>query len=723
MLWVSLCGWGLTAGASAAGPSITDVSIGLGGKFKVGYWTPVRITIQGGDTDFAGQVELVAPDSDDVSTRFIQGAGDSLQVPGGGQWVGWRYMKLGKIRGNVKVVLRAADGSISSEQNVAHVSPEPSMWQWIVTIGPEVGVEQAAVFLARVRGEKLMTSQLLQPEQFPDRWFGYEGVDVLLLSTGTTSPAEQLSAAQTDALLRWLQLGGRVVYSAGRRAPELFREEHPFYPLRPGTWQENDTYWKASGLENYARAAERLTSNDEAPLALFTDLRGKVICFEGAGGANDRAMVVQYPVGFGEVTYLALDLEQGPLAQWAARPRLLARLLQTRSEEEDSAIGSEGLGQMTHLGYDDIAGQLRSALDQYSHVTLVQFSWIAGLLVLYILLVGPLDYFGLHRLSRPQWTWVTFPLIVVAFCLLAIWLSQRWKGNRVEVNQMDIVDVDLEQGTVRGTSWANVYSPRATRLDLDLVPQPAASATQPPEVLLSWNGLPGAGLGGMNTTTAMDILDDEYTIRYEPAAAGSRPENQRPNAVTGLPIQTSATRGLMARWRTTAAQLKSSDLYLAEGGLLAGSVVNPLEVELSHCRVYFENWAYPLERRLGPGEAADLEYITPLDLKWQLTRRRVVESTDVSTPWDRADLTDPQRIAEMLMFYGAAGGRAYTRLAHSYQAFVDLSRQLRSGQAILVGRSKQPASVLTRDGHSLSDHTDQHWTYYRVCIPVRRSAP
>ena len=329
-----------------------------------------------------------------------------------------------------------------------------------------MGVEQAAVFLARVRGEKLMTSQLLQVDQFPDRWFGYEGVDVVILSTGEVNPAEKLSDEQFTALLRWLQLGGRLVYSAGRRAPELFRESHPFFPLRPGTWEEIDKYWKASGLENLTRAAERLTSNDESPLAVFKDLRGTVTCFEGTGGANDRALVVQYPVGFGEVTYVALDLEQAPLAQWPARPRLIARLLQTRSEEEDSAIGSEGLGQVTHLGYDDIAGQLRSALDQYSHVTLVRFSWIAGILVLYILLLGPLDFFGLHRLGRPHWTWVTFPLTVIAFCLLAIWLSQRWKGNRVEVNQMDVVDVDLAQGTVRGTTWANVYSPQRHAIGL-----------------------------------------------------------------------------------------------------------------------------------------------------------------------------------------------------------------------------------------------------------------
>ena len=136
----------------------------------------------------------------------------------------------------------------------------------------------------------------------------------------------------------------------------------------------------------------------------------------------------------------------------------------------------------------------------------------------------------------------------------------------------------------------------------------------------------------------------------------------------------------------------------------------------------FRELGLSVEGRLGPGEAAELEYVTPLDLKWQLTRRHVVESTDVSSPWDRADVSDPPRIAEMLMFYGAAGGRAYTRLSHSYQSFVDLSRHLRTDRAMLVGRSKQPASVLTRDGHSLSENTDQRWTYYRVSIPVRQAA-
>ncbi len=84
----------------------------------------------------------------------------------------------------------------------------------------------------------------------------------------------------------------------------------------------------------------------------------------------------------------------------------------------------------------------------------------------------------------------------------------------------------------------------------------------------------------------------------------------------------------------------------------------------------------------------------------------------------------------MLMFYSAAGGRAYTRLTDNYQGYVDLSRHLREGQAILVGHSREPASQVTvrksRGGQTggatqLANPQDpavQHWTFYRILLPV-----
>jgi hypothetical protein len=704
----------LAEDSPSAGPRIVDVAWGLGGQFKVGYWTPVRVDMDAGAGAFSGKLEIVAPDSDDLLVRFAHGSAGQLELASGQARTVWHYFKTGKTRAELRVRLIDRDGRVWDERVIRDVVAAPSHWQWVVSAGAGIGVEDASVYLARMRGERLISSVLADPAEFPDRWYGYEGVNALVVSTAEPSPLERLSDAQFAAFEQWLQLGGRCVISAGARAGELFQEGGRLHALRPGAFVELDEYWKTTGLEHFARAVERLTSSPAAPLAVFQDLRGKVICYEGVGGVQDRPFVVQYPFGLGDVTFVAVDLDRPPLASWPARPRLLAKLLQTRSEEEEAATGGEGLGPVTHIGYDDLAGQLRAALDQFPSVTLVRFSWIAGLLVLYIVLLGPADFFGLKKLRRPHWTWVTFPVTVIAFGALAVWLSRHWKGDQLEVNQLEIVDVDLERRIVRGTTWASLYSPRSVRLDVQLLPEPDLSLVpETVEVLTSWQGLPGSGLGGMNLAAAVNVLSPVYAVdgfSNSPDGGGTR--------IHGLPIATSSSKAVVSRWEARCEMLEESTLVTREGGLLRGRVVNPLAVELAQCYVYFENWAYPIEGRLRPGDSYALDGVSPLDLKWHLTRRRVIQSQDISTPWDRADLTDPGRVAEMLMFHSASGGRTYTRLGHGYQSFVDLSRHLRVGRAILVGRGASPASRLTCDGEHPPEEQVNQWTFYRVVIPV-----
>ena len=89
------------------------------------------------------------------------------------------------------------------------------------------------------------------------------------------------------------------------------------------------------------------------------------------------------------------------------------------------------------------------------------------------------------------------------------------------------------------------------------------------------------------------------------------------------------------------------------------------------------------------------------------------------TPWQTGD-RDVSRILEMMMFFDAANGSSYTGLSNDYQGYLDLSRALKSGRAVLVGRAAEPAAQLEIDGEPLSEEVMQHWTYYRVQIPVKR---
>ena len=102
-----------------------------------------------------------------------------------------------------------------------------------------------------------------------------------------------------------------------------------------------------------------------------------------------------------------------------------------------------------------------SALEQFPGVKLIPFGWVAFFIFLYILLIGPGDYFFLKKvLKRMELTWITFPTIVVAVSLLAYYAAYLLKGNELLVNQVDVVDVDQVDGLVRGSTWASMFSPQ-----------------------------------------------------------------------------------------------------------------------------------------------------------------------------------------------------------------------------------------------------------------------
>jgi hypothetical protein len=427
-----------------------------------------------------------------------------------------------------------------------------------------------------------------------------------------------------------------------------------------------------------------------------------------------QPLVISSAYGLGQVVFVALDLDRPPLVGWEGRSRLLARLLR-QDTRGDSAFEEQQGGKVAHVGYTDLAGQLRSALDQFTGVSLVPFYWVAGLMCLYLVLIGPGDFFFLRRvIGRMACTWLTFPLLACAFSLLAVLLFRQVKLDQLRVNQVDLLDWDLQSSQLRGTTWADVYSPHTETYDLDWsCGTPYANLTPAgPHSICSWLGLPGSGLGGLNTTAAPPTFTEPYTL-----SLGTAPTGQRLN---GTPIQVASTKSFQVRWWARAETAQHSELWANADGLLQGRLVNPLPVNLSECLVLYSKWVYRLESefdQLEPGAAVQMGRQQPLDLEWRLTRRRVEETREVNTPWDQNDLRVP-RILEMMMFHAAAGGDQYTQLTHRYHAFTDLSAQLHLDRAVLLGRAEHPVTGLSIDGQPLEQGYDQRWTFCRVVLPV-----
>ncbi len=717
--------------AESQPPQIVGVRVGFGDRYKVGVWTPVEITLRGGDETCSGRVSAIVPDGDGVPSRVSTSEDQPCIVEAGKESKVRLLCRFGRVRATLTAEFCDGDAVVArrtfqtgERADGEHFLPGLESQALIVVAGlAELGLAEVGKLVGVEPEHRPVEARVEDIEQLPTDWCGYEGVGAVALLTSRPEIYRRLKAgdARIRALEEWVRMGGRLILAAGARAEETIGAQGPLAAFAPGRFDRvesrrpNQLAALTAALESYCGSRTPAPLDGEAAArfraARLADVQGIVESREG-----DLPLVVRSPRGFGQILFLAVDPDEPPIAQWLDRPVLTAKLLDISTGGGDALGGGSA---MLHYGYGDLAGQLRSALDRFPGVRLAPFWLVAGLIAGYLLLIGPGDYFFLQKLvGRPAWTWLTFPLVVVIFGLGACALAGWFKGSQLKVNQANLVDVDAESGWVRGAAWLNVFSPHAALYDFAMTPQPADGLREA-RTWMAWLGLPGGELGGMNPRTG------------DPAV-GTEPYDfsQKLDAMRGVPIQKWATKSFTSRWNGTGAAAFTSDLT-DQDQLLSGTLTNVLAIPLEHCVLAYGRSAYDLGA-IGPGESVQVGLATRRsELKTLLTGRRVVVSEggdkfrQEATPYDQAS-TDAAYILRMMMFYEEAGGRRYTRLANDYQAFVDLGALLKAGRAILVAQvpraaqEKAAGAALLCNGRPLPDGATEQVILYRVVFPVKK---
>jgi hypothetical protein len=275
----------------------------------------------------------------------------------------------------------------------------------------------------------------------------------------------------------------------------------------------------------------------------------------------------------------------------------------------------------------------------------------------------------------------------------------------VLVRKLEVVDVDLSTGAVRGRTWFSVYSPQADAYDLRLTAS-GSTFVRPNDVRLSWLGLPGTGLGGMNSQIAgtapfgRAYEQDRGTLRQVPLAAWSS------KAFAGRLLGQVEIQGAQLAERETEQPL----------GLLR----NETGVALRDCVLFYKGWTYRLGT-IEPGASADLgRSPRVLSVRSYLTGRRAVGDKEQATPYE-PDSDELSRIAPMVMFHDMAGGTQYTSLSNRYFHALDLTGQLRLGRAVLLAAGPPASRVEISSIQDRDKRVEEELAFYRFVIPVDRS--
>ena len=689
--------------ASIASLSASNWQIGVDGIWKVGYWTEVTVELTA-QADVVGTLAIAAPDGESALVEFEDprlieiAAGETRQIR--------RLIKIGRLNERLDAVFHYQDGnpvtigSVPLEDYGGISSQQPVL----LVVGSETAFDD----LGLQRQMQPLQLKTISPAALPTHWESLSGFDVIWVVATLGVPQSETTSAQRSALALWNRMGGHLVF-AGDEASALLGADGKWRGMAPGLVEPAQERRFGGGIEQLAGANARLPRFQGAAVKL-DDPNHQVLATVGSG-SNATTVIARTPHGLGIATYVGVSVSKAPFDKWEATNDLIRRILElpggARQQQQDS------VGSVRYVGYDDLSGQVRSALDYFGAggggVGMISFSLVVLILVIYTALLGPGDYYLLRRLRAFEWTWLTFPLLVVALIAGIVVLRAKLKSPTTLLNQLDVVDIDIQEGAVRATQWAQAYSPVTTTWSLTASPQAAIADLEPASasnLLLSWQGLPGSALGGMESPSTAGLLLEAYKSQLDS------------QSLQNVPMRTGSSRSLSATWWAERTFSGVSSLT-GRNGILEGRLSSPLSIDLQDCALFYNNSVYLFDgARLAAGETVLVEDL-PLrrDISWRLNRRKLARASDTrytNTPWD-PESRELGRIVEMLMFYDAAGGERYTRMQHQYQGQLDATAQLKMGRAVLIGSVDAPATELLINENKTPG---QKLAYYRIVYPV-----
>jgi hypothetical protein len=701
--------------------AIESFEVGFGGAYRAGTWTPVHLCLSLKKTvsPMVGTVELIVLDGDGVPSSFTTPGPISIEP---GQTVGVDLtVRYGRIKNETRIIFRDDSEKILLEKTIeSGLSPDYpdalfSARRLVVELGKSSsGAREAAQLAAEEPERATGIGQVAKVDRLPVNPIAYEGVDRLILATAEVDLLESLAKdpARVGAIRDWVDQGGRLLLLTGKNGPAIFGDSSALQSLLPGKIQLVAYLTQIQTIETFTDSNRPIPIDDSTavriPATRLASPIGKVLLWEG-----DLPLIVRADIGLGQVTFFALDSTDGPLAKWEDRPLLMARLLGLPDRSVEKLSGSST---MMHLGYKDLIGQLRSALDRYPSVRPISFGIVIALAIFYLILIGPGDFFFVKRIVRHMGaTWITFPLLLIIFSVGAYWIAQKTKGNQVKTNRVEMVDLDLENGLALGSCWASMFSPSDRRYEINLSHTGSifGAGVGEPRTNLAWLGLPGTGFGGMDPRSVGASL---WETPYE-----FSPELEK---LLRLPIQTASTKSFVGRW-TADIDLKSPITLRRRDELPVGRITNNTNVGWTDCILVFDRWAYSLGS-IDAGKTIPIDGVkNRSELTTLLTGRRLVKNDrkklrQKSTPYDQTS-TNLKYIVRIMSFYRLAGGEKYTGLLNRAKPNVDLSHLVGPDHAILLAWTKTGAAAMTDwvvDSEAIGPENDTHETLLRFIVKV-----
>ena len=710
----------------AAQDESPNLKIGLGGVAKLGHWAPVQFNVAPeSSAASATGFRITVVDGEDTP---VMTAGPVIKNQNGFQGL----VQLGRTYGDGSFELLDVDEVLLSYKTTIGLGGDP-----IVDLLPSTATVYACLepgseskpaeesfadtfsnaFPDGVKEDDRVVA-IHDPGELPSLAIAWEGCEALAILVNDKQWLGRFNEDSLNAIDAYVRGGGLLILAVSPQCEWLLQDGGSLQRFVDGSVGDSIELSSSRRLAEFCNSNEPFLNRDETMTVLdLKNVNGRVVLQQG-----EQALAIRSSHGVGEVALIAFDPTGKQFRDWKAGKPFMQSLMKQRFGNEDAPAtsGVRSGTSVRHSGYTDLVGQMKVPLERFNDLRFIRFELIALLIVLYIVCIGVGDWFLVGKVFKKyELTWITFPLLAALFCGIAWFAAAGSRPATIKVNQIELIDIDSVSGDARATVWGNIYSPRGKTVDLRLGVNGNAvdRGLSLDGSQLTWLGLPGDGLGGMLNRANPGLIRTGYLQHVIPID-GKADANIDMHSVE---LQVSSTRPLLGKWQGKFEKSVASRLR-SENGRLEGTFINPLDVPLKNCAIFFNDRVYLIEGTFPVDDDVDIQSgTTEKTIRSYLTRRTSGGADDKSksqsVAWDPKSV-DLTRIMQMMMFFHGSGGESYTGLSNSFQDFVEMTPQSSLNRAILVGRISDRVSSIEFDRKNADDLYDSSLSFVRVLMPV-----
>jgi len=191
------------------------------------------------------------------------------------------------------------------------------------------------------------------------------------------------------------------------------------------------------------------------PVVQATLRDGEVLIEQrGQGGeGEDLILMARRSYGTGTVDFLAFDAGLRPFTEWDDNLRLWEFIVGAGSARAQRPA--------VYNGYT-----AREAINAIPGLDLPSTLQLLAFMLVYTLLVGPVNYLVLRKLDRRELAWLTIPVLVLGFTVCAYATGFQIRGGIAIVHRLAVVYVPGGTRVGRVSQVVGLFSPRRTDYDV-----------------------------------------------------------------------------------------------------------------------------------------------------------------------------------------------------------------------------------------------------------------